>query len=677
MINNIVGIDVGGTFTDIAILSDGIIKIYKLPSTPSDPSIAVNQGIRETGVEKAQFVHGSTVATNALLESKGSKTALITTMGFEDVLEIGRQNRSDLYNLSIDRAPALVPWELRFGISERVDHTGRILEDISKESLNSLVELIQEAQVDSIAISFLFSFINPHNELIVLDALRKIPNPPFISVSSQILPEFREYERTSTVVVNSYVGPVMSKYLKKLETSLGSDLRIMQSSGGSITASLASEEPVRTVLSGPAGGVVGAFYVAGEAGIKNIITLDMGGTSTDVSLCPGYIQQTSSSNIGGYPIGVPMIEIHTVGAGGGSIARIDSGGALTVGPQSAGADPGPACYGKGTEITVTDANLVLGRIRSDHFLGGAMNLHESASSTLINRLSEDMGIAPESVAMGVIRVVNSHMERAIRSISLERGYDPREFTLVPFGGAGPLHTCELAEELGIYSVFIPKYPGILSAFGVAISDIVKDYSRTIMIKDINLDQEQLVEEFAGMESIASDELIGEILDSSKMKFKRFLDIRYIGQSFEITIDCPRLDRPADLMRAISSRFQRAHLQRFGYADKSEPIEIVNLRLRVMIEVKKPSNLPSPYGGTDPSNAIIREDSVHYREGPLNTTLYDRDLLLNGNEVHGPALIIQTDTTTVIPPKWSGVVDLYGNLSLKLDKNKEKSGSNDY
>ena len=601
---------------------------------------------------------------------------LITTMGFEDVLEIGRQNRSDLYDLSLERPPALVPWELRFGISERVDHNGQILEDISKESLDSLVALIQEAKVDSIAISFLFSFINPHNERVVLNALHNIPNPPFISVSSQILPEFREYERTSTVVVNSYVGPVMSRYLRKLESSLGSGLRIMQSSGGSITARLASEEPVRTVLSGPAGGVVGAFHIACEAGIKNIITLDMGGTSTDVSLCPGHIQQTSSSNIGGYPIGVPMIEIHTVGAGGGSIAQVDSGGALTVGPQSAGADPGPACYGNGTEITVTDANLVLGRIRPDHFLGGAITLDESASLTLIKRLSEAMKIVPQSLAMGIIRVVNSHMERAIRSISLERGYDPREFTLVPFGGAGPLHTCELAEELGISRVLVPKYPGILSAFGVAISDIVKDYSRTIMVKDIDLNHEQLVEEFAGMESTASDELIGENLDNSNMEFKRFLDIRYIGQSFEITIDCPRLDRPAELMKAISSRFQRAHLQRFGYADKSEPIEIVNLRVRVMIKVEKPSNVPSPYYGTDPAAAIIGEDSVHYREGPLSTKLYDRDVLLNGNKICGPALIIQTDTTTVIPPKWSGTVDFYGNMLLEFDQNKEETNSND-
>ena len=677
MIKNIVGIDVGGTFTDIAILSDGIVKIHKLPSTPSDPSMAVNQAVTETGVEGSQFIHGSTVATNALLESKGSKTALITTMGFEDVLEIGRQNRSDLYNLSIERPPALVPWELRFGISERVDHTGQILEDISKESLDSLVTLIREAKVDSIAISFLFSFINSHNERMVLDALHNISNPPFISVSSQILPEFREYERTSTVVVNSYVGPVMSQYLTKLEASLGSGLRIMQSSGGSITARLASEEPVRTVLSGPAGGVVGAFHVACEAGMKNIITLDMGGTSTDVSLCPGYIQQTSSSNIGGYPIGVPMIEIHTVGAGGGSIAQVDSGGALTVGPQSAGADPGPACYGKGNEITVTDANLILGRIRSDHFLGGSMHLDQPASLALVKLLSEDMEITPQSLAMGIIRVVNSHMERAIRSISLERGYDPRQFTLVPFGGAGPLHTCELAEELGISSVLIPKYPGILSAFGVAISDVVKDYSRTIMIKDIDLNHEQLIEEFTGMEKTATDDLIREYLDSSNMEFNRSLDIRYIGQSFEITIDCPRLDKPANLIRAISSKFQRAHLQRFGYADKNEPIEIVNLRLRAIIRVEKPINTPAAYEGTDTSRAIITEESVHYREGLLSTKLYDRDLLSNGNEVYGPALIIQTDTTTVIPPKWSGKVDPYGNLLLTFENDKEVTRSHDY
>src|SRR5918992_1271283 len=362
MSKTVVGIDVGGTFTDIAILKDGQISVHKLPSTPANPSQGVKQGIAEVGIPQADFLHGSTVATNALLEGKGGRTALVTTLGFEDVLEIGRQSRSELYNLNLDRSPALAPWELRFGVPERVDHTGVILEDLSPEAVETLVSLLGEARGGGVAVSFLFSFLNPVHEEMLFEALRQLPNSPFISISSKILPEFREYERTSTVVVNSYVGPVMGRYLGELEKSLGQGLRIMQSSGGSITARLAAEQPVRTILSGPAGGVVGAFYTGVQAGYPDIITLDMGGTSTDVSLCPGRIKETTAANLGGYPISVPMIEIHTVGAGGGSIARVDAGGALVVGPQSAGADPGPACYGRGgDQPTVTDADLVLER----------------------------------------------------------------------------------------------------------------------------------------------------------------------------------------------------------------------------------------------------------------------------------------------------------------------------
>ena len=375
MTKTVVGIDVGGTFTDIAILEDGRLSVHKLSSTPDDPSRGTLQGVTETGTTGADFVHGSTVATNALLEGKGGRTALVTTLGFEDVLEIGRQARSELYDLNLDRTPALAPWELRFGLPERVDHTGTIIEDLEAGAIETVLSLLREAQVDAVAVSFLFSFLNSAHEEMVLDALQRLPGPPFISISSRVLPEFREYERTSTVVVNSYVGQVMARYLGKMEESLGQGLRIMQSSGGSITAKLASEQPVRTILSGPAGGVVGAFYTAVQAGCPEIITLDMGGTSTDVSLCPGNIKETTGSNVGGYPIGVPMIEIHTVGAGGGSIARLDSGGALVVGPQSAGADPGPACYGRGDQVTVTDANLMLGRLLPDHFLGGRLSLY--------------------------------------------------------------------------------------------------------------------------------------------------------------------------------------------------------------------------------------------------------------------------------------------------------------
>ncbi|MFQ6028602.1 MAG: hydantoinase/oxoprolinase family protein [Dehalococcoidia bacterium] len=664
MTRTIVGIDVGGTFTDIAILREGQLQVHKLPSTPGDPSQGVKQGVAETGVTEADFVHGSTVATNALLEGKGGRTALVTTLGFEDVLEIGRQSRSELYNLDLDRAPALAPWELRFGLPERVDYTGAILEDLPPDAVSTLVSLLQEAQVDGVAVSFLFSFLNPIHEERLLAALRKMPNPPFISISSRVIPEFREYERTSTVVVNSYVGPVMERYLGELENSLGQGLRIMQSSGGSITARLASEQPVRTILSGPAGGVVGAFYTGVQAGYPDIITLDMGGTSTDVSLCPSRIKETTAATLGGYPISVPMIEIHTVGAGGGSIARVDAGGALVVGPQSAGADPGPACYGKGDQITVTDANLILGRLRPEHFLGGRLSLDRQRSEQLVAKLAAQVGASVPETALGIIRVVNANMERAIRAISLERGYDPRQFTLVPFGGAGPMHSCELAQELGIPRVMLPTHPGILSALGVAIADVVKDYSRTVMLRGADIDRSRLEEEFHGMENRARQELQQEGLPAASMEAHRFVDARYVGQSFELTVDYPASNRRGDLERSIANSFYQAHLQRFGYADRNEAVEIVNLRLKLELEVAKPQISPEPEGPSDSSAALMEKAQVVFKEGSLETSLYDRDQLHAGNAVQGPALLLQLDTTIVVPPGWRGAVDSYGNLVLE-------------
>ena len=664
MTQTIVGIDVGGTFTDIAILQDGQLSIHKLPSTPADPSEGVRRGIAEINVGAAEYVHGSTVATNALLEGKGGRTALVTTLGFEDVLEIGRQSRSDLYDLNLDRAPALAPWELRFGLPERVDYTGAILEDLTPEAIATLVSLLQDAQVDGVAVSFLFSFLNPLHEEQLLESLRRMPNPPFISISSQVIPEFREYERTSTVVVNSYVGPIMARYLGELEQSLGRGLRIMQSSGGSITARLAAEQPVRTILSGPAGGVVGAFHTGQQAGYPDIITLDMGGTSTDVSLCPGRIKETTSATLGGYPISVPMIEIHTVGAGGGSIARVDAGGALVVGPESAGADPGPACYGKGEQITVTDANLVLGRLRPAQFLGGRLTLDKERAKAIISRLAAQIGAGIQETALGIIRVVNANMERAIRTISLERGYDPRRFTLVPFGGAGPMHSCELAQELSIPRVLLPTHPGILSALGVAIADVVKDYSRTVMLRGGDIDRVRLDEEFHGMEGQAREELRQEGLPVESMAARRFLDARYIGQSFELTIDYPAPSRRLDLQRTIANSFYQAHLQRFGYADRAEAVEIVNLRLKLELAMEKPSIAPQPMGEANASAALIEEAEVVFREGALPTKLYDRDGLTPGNRIEGPALILQLDTTIVVPPGWGGAVDPLGNLILE-------------
>ena len=671
MTRTVVGIDVGGTFTDVAVLTDGELRIHKLPSTPGDPSEGVARGVAEVGVAEAEadFVHGTTVATNALLEGKGGRTALVTTLGFEDVLEIGRQSRAELYNLNMDRPPALAPWELRFGLPERVEHDGNILEDLTPEALDALVSLIAEAKVDGVAVSFLFSFLNPLHERMTLEALRRLPNPPFISLSSEVLPEFREYERTSTVVVNSYVGPVMARYLGQLEESLGQNVRIMQSSGGSITARLAAEQPVRTILSGPAGGVVGAFHTGVEAGYPDIITLDMGGTSTDVSLCPGRIKETTAANLGGYPISVPMIDIHTVGAGGGSIARVDSGGALVVGPQSAGADPGPACYGQGEHVTVTDANLVLGRLRPDRFLGGRMHLDLERARALLAGLAAQIGAEVETAALGIVRVVNANMERAIRAISLERGYDPRRFTLVPFGGAGPMHSCDLAGVLGIPRVLAPTHPGILSALGVAVADVVKDYSRTVMLRGGDLDRRRLEEEFHGMEGQARTELQGEGLPSNEMTARRFLDVRYVGQSFELTIDCPNLvanlrgRRPSDLHRTIGNNFYRAHLQRFGYADRGEPVEVVNLRLKLELAVEKPKVDPQPLGDADASAALVGREPVVFPQGSLSSNLYDREKLKPGNCIAGPALLLQLDTTIVVPPGWDGAVDPYGNLVL--------------
>ncbi len=666
MSTTVVGIDVGGTFTDIAVLRDGVLSVHKLPSTPADPSVGITAGVRDTGVDVggADFIHGSTVATNALLEGKGGRTALVTTMGFEDVLEIGRQNRADLYDLSMERPEPLAPWQLRFGLPERIDYTGAILDDLTPESIDALVGLLDDAKVDGVAVSFLFSFLNPVHEEILAERLASLPNQPFVSISSRILPEFREYERTSTVVVNSYVGPVMGRYLTQLESVLGHGLRIMQSSGGSITASLAADQPVRTILSGPAGGVVGAFYTGVQAGHPDIITLDMGGTSTDVSLCPGRIKETTSANLGGYPVSVPMIEIHTVGAGGGSIARVDAGGALVVGPQSAGADPGPACYGKGDRITVTDANLTLGRLRSDGFLGGRMTLDQERSQSLMTDLATGVGASATDTALGIIRVVNSNMERAIRAISLERGYDPREFTLVPFGGAGPMHACELAAELGIPRVLVPGHPGILSALGVAIADVVKDYSRTVMLRGEDLDKTRLEEEFHGMEQLARAELVEESLPADAMAARRFLDVRYVGQSFELTVDCPSLTGRGDLTRSIAAEFYAAHLQRFGYADRALPVEVVNLRLKLELAVDKPHLEPAPNGGSAAAHAAIGNVEVVFAEGSMDTTLYDRDRLQTGNRIAGPALLLQLDTTIVVPPGWAGQVDPYGNLLLE-------------
>jgi N-methylhydantoinase A len=668
----ILGIDVGGTFTDFVLLDDaGRVRIHKLLTSARDQSVAILQGIAdlEAGPDTT-VVHGATVATNALLEQSGARTALITTEGFRDVLEIGRQTRPDLYALHPTRPEPLVPSPWRFELPERVDREGRVLVPLDLDAADTVIQQLLAEQIESVAVCFLFSFLNPAHEQAVRQRILALAGKglPHVSLSCEVLPEYREYERTSTTVVNAYVAPLMSHYLSNLEKGLGGRrLRIMQSNGGFISAAAARSQAARTALSGPAGGVVGAFEVAQLAGFEEVITFDMGGTSTDVSLCPGRIQETTEGSIAGLPFRLPIIDIHTVGAGGGSIAQLDAGGALRVGPESAGADPGPVCYGRDNahEITVTDANLVLGRLDAEHFLGGRMVLDQGRAQARMQDLARRLSLPLEAAAWGVIRVANSNMERAIRTISIERGHDPRRFTLVAFGGAGPLHACELAAALRIPRVLIPPHPGVLSALGMVLADIVKDYSQTVMLPALEASAETLERLFAPLYDRARADLQSEGLTGDDVALNPALDMRYVGQSFELTL--PLTSHGP----AVSEGFHAAHRQRFSYASEGEPVEIVNLRLKAVGRTAKPRFTRQESSGLDPraanvgyKQAFFLDEGAPHAARRIPTALYDRERLSAGNVVVGPAVIFQLDATTIISPGWAATVDGWGNLVVE-------------
>ncbi|MEP6719727.1 MAG: hydantoinase/oxoprolinase family protein, partial [bacterium] len=540
-----VGVDTGGTFTDFVYEAGGDLEVFKLPSTPSDPSLAIQQGLAQvaatTGIrlESIEIVHGTTVGTNALLQRRGARTALITTKGFEDVLAIGRQARPELYNLNAVRSPPLVPDELRFGLRERVGANGDVLEQLDKKELSALVERLKKQKVEAIAICLLFSFVHPEHEEQIARAVSAFNLP--VSISHVILPEYREFERTSTVVINAYLQPLMGNYLRRLETHTP-HLRVMQSSGGSISATGAAAEPVRTILSGPAGGVVGALRTARAAGFEKIITFDMGGTSTDVALCErDGVRTTNEALVAGLPVAVPVMDIHTVGAGGGSIAKVDEGGSLRVGPESAGADPGPACYGRGLLPTVTDAHVVLGHFGGAGLLGGEFVLDETRARKAIQALADQLSkVAQRKVtaieaAQGVLSVANTNMERALRRISVERGYDPRDFALLPFGGAGGLHAVELARALRIPRVILPNSAGALSAIGVLAADVIKNQSQTLMLDVGTGTDKKLERAFRELERTAAGILRREGFPAAKQRHERSLALRYKGQSFELEI----------------------------------------------------------------------------------------------------------------------------------------------
>ena len=660
-----IAVDTGGTFTDCVWAERGRIRMLKVFSTPQDPSQAIANALEKIGYPNALvLLHGTTVGTNTLLQRKGARVALVTTAGFEDVIEIGRQARPRLYDFFFDRVEPLVPGDLRFGIEERTASDGQILQAPSQTALSDLARSVREANPGAIAISLLFSFANPQNENAVTEALQSLNLP--LSTSHRILPEFREYERTSTVVVNAYLQPVMQRYLQNLEKRVrdfsprpgAAKIFVMQSSGGIAALGTAAREPVRTLLSGPAGGVIGAAAMARRSRFERIISFDMGGTSTDVALVQGAAQASSQSEIAGLPVGVPMLDIHTVGAGGGSLARFDAAGALRVGPESAGADPGPICYGRGTQPTVTDANLLLGRLPADRFLGGDFTLDLARTKQLVSQWLKQQGsrLSLEQFALGVIRVVNATMEKAIRVVSVERGYDPREFALVAFGGAGGLHACELAQALSIPYVIVPALPGALSAFGILVSDVVKDYSRTVLWRASERPPiAKLNSEFKPLRRQAERDFKSEGW-RGRTRYAYSVDVRFRGQGYELNVP---------FTRGLIPAFHREHKRRYGYSYPGREIELVTVRLRATLATSQSSPvLPAamPQKGSQTAN-ITRPVVIGNKT--TRTAFYDRDALSENRKRRGPAIVTEYSATTVVPPGMRFWLDRPGNLLIQI------------
>jgi N-methylhydantoinase A len=655
----IIGADTGGTFTDFVAADESGVWTWKVPSTPDDFARGVLSGLeqlfakrggQDPGRSDVTLVHASTVATNALLERKGARTALITTRGFKDVLAIGRQTRPHLYDLAARPAPPVVPSALRFEVDERVTAEREVLEQLKPAEIERVLDQVVAADTESLAVCLLFSFLVPEHERVIGDAARACGLK--VSLSCEIAPEFREYERTSTTVVNAYVAPVVGRYLERLADGAASAgvsrLQVVHSAGGSLSPRAATERAVATVLSGPAAGAMGALEVARQTvgPVPKVISLDMGGTSADLSLIDGQLGKTTQTVIAGLPIQASMVDIHTVGAGGGSIARLDAGGALLVGPESAGADPGPACYGRGDDPTVTDANLVLQRIAPEHFLGGRMELDVARGEAAIDRLARSMGVDREAVARGVVAVVNANMERAVRVISVQRGHDPRDFAMIAFGGGAGLHACALAESLGITRVVVPRDPGVLSARGAAESDVVKEYSRTVMQR--LGPAADFADVFGELETEARAALDRERVDPQAVVVSRTADARYHGQSHELTIGWH------DDVAEVAATFHTAHQRYHGYRAEDEPVEIVTLRLRATATAERPPPVELEGGvGVDEATLGVRDE----------VAVIDRLALAASARVMGSALLVEPYATTYLPVGWEATVDAHGHLML--------------
>jgi N-methylhydantoinase A len=663
-----IGTDVGGTFTDFVWWDGTRLRVHKEPTTRPQHE-AVVDGLNALGVEgDVPMAHGTTVATNALLEHRGARTALLTTEGFADVLVIGRQHRPDLYALRPTRPAPLVPADRRYEVPERLDADGDVVTPLDEAAVRDVAEEMARDGVESVAVVFLFAYRNPAHEKRAVEILRDgLPGVP-ITRSSALLPEYREYERTATTVVNAYVRPQVERYLTRLDDAAGArSVRVMQSNGGTIGLDAAASQAARLALSGPAGGVVGALGMARRAlatDAPRVLTLDMGGTSTDVALCDGAVPRTAEHTIAGLPLRLPATDIHTVGAGGGSIAQVDAGGRLRVGPESAGAEPGPACYGRGgTAPTVTDAHLVLGRIHPDHMLGGtgALNVDAEAAHAVIGELAAALGRSPEEAALGVLRVANATMERALRRVSVERGHDPREDVLVPFGGAGPLHATALAEALGMRHVLVPPTPGVLSALGLLLADVVYDTVRAVLVP-----AEALTTDPAPLQAAAAsgrEEVRDALADHGTPEVDLELDVRYAGQSYELSVPLAAPITPARVADAVET-FHAQHAQRYGHANPAEPVEVVALRVRGTVPAE-PLDLRAEASADHPvADAVLGTRAVWFdADGPTDTTIVARDRLGAEHELDGPAILHQYDSTVVVPPGWRACVDAWHNVHL--------------
>jgi N-methylhydantoinase A len=677
------GVDSGGTFTDVCLFEDdsGRIEVWKVSSTPDDPSRGIAQGVEEgsarVGIaadDISYFGHGTTVGTNALIQHRGVKTGLITTDGFRDLLEIGRQKRPDLYDMQADKPAVLVARDLRLEIPERVRHDGSVETRLDETALREAVRVLRDAGVQAIAVCFLYGFVRPEHEAIAHRIIGEEFPAAFACTGYEVAPEFREYERMSTAVVNAYLGPVMQGYIRRLADRLAAlGLRVAphltQSNGGVIGFEQAARLPVRTVLSGPSTGVVAAQAVGRMAGLPDLITFDMGGTSTDVALLAGGVcRLASEAVVHGYPIKAPMLDIHTVGAGGGSLAYVDSGGLLKVGPRSAGAFPGPVCYGHGaTEPAVTDANVVLQTLNPTHLLAGRMAVRQDLAKQAIGKLADLLGIGLMETAQGIISVVTANMARAIRVISVQRGHDPRDYTLAAFGGAGPLHAARLARELDIGRILVPRTPGILCAMGLLLTDLRADFASTRLLTLADAARPAVTDAFAALLDRAEAWFADEAIAPADRRVTRTVDMRYAGQNYELPVAVPEGPIRAATLDALAEGFADQHRRSYGFVADSEPVQLVTFRIEATGLVRKAQFQPQPDQGREAGDAIIARRCVWLPEagGFVSCPVYDRDRLRAGNRFAGPAIVEQMDTTTVVLPGMVARVEPYLNLILEV------------